>query len=106
MAYRPLPSLFLAILLVADPERFQLPVQRRALHADERGGARDVARETPDLDLEIFALEGFAGFAERAAHDRHGRRRQAGGALIVHDFARQEVDLDARNAVAGGKDDG
>ena len=34
---------------LADAERLQLPVQRRALHADELGGARDVAAEAVDL---------------------------------------------------------
>src|SRR5687767_6980877 len=31
---------------VAEAERLQLAVQRRALHADEIGGPRDIARET------------------------------------------------------------
>ncbi len=34
---------------LADAERLQLAVQRRALHADEFGGARDVAAEAVDL---------------------------------------------------------
>ena len=33
------------------PERLELAVQRRALHADERRGARDVAGKAADLDL-------------------------------------------------------
>ena len=32
-----------------DPQRLELAVQRRALHADELGGARNIAAETIDL---------------------------------------------------------
>ncbi len=57
---RPYPS-FLAT--VGDAQQLELAVQRRALHADEAGGARDIAREAADLDAEIFALERLARFA-------------------------------------------
>src|SRR6185437_16081432 len=69
-ASRPLIPLFVIVASrVADAERLQLAVQRRALHADERRGARDVTREAADLDLEIFALERLARLAERRPHD-------------------------------------
>ena len=42
-----------------DAERLQLPMQRRALHADELGGSRYVAAEAADLGDQIVALEGF-----------------------------------------------
>src|SRR5665811_223563 len=53
---------------LADPERFELAVQRRALHADELGSARDVAAETADLRHQIFALKHFARIAQRQSH--------------------------------------
>jgi hypothetical protein len=43
-------------------------VQRRALHADEFRGARDVAAETGNLRHQIFALEHFARVAQRQPH--------------------------------------
>src|SRR5688500_18372679 len=53
-------SLALFALAVADAEGLQLAVQRRALHADEIGGAGDVAGEAADLDAQILALERLA----------------------------------------------
>src|SRR4051812_43724191 len=41
---------------VGEAQGLELAVQRRALHADEIGGAGDVAREAADLDAQIFAL--------------------------------------------------
>src|SRR5271156_4099806 len=41
-------------------QRLQLAMQRRALHADEFGGAGDVAAESVDLGDQIFALEHLA----------------------------------------------
>src|SRR4051795_4154872 len=99
-------GLLLSLSLFADAERLQFPVQGRAFHADERRGPGDVAGETPNLDLEILALEGLPGFTQWAAHDRHGCRRSAHRVLIVEDFRRQKVDVDARHAVPGCKDDG
>ena len=43
-------------------------MQRRALHADEFGGARDVAAEAGDLRQQVFALEHLARVAQRQAH--------------------------------------
>src|SRR3954468_24053564 len=54
---------------VGEAERLQLAVQRRALHPDEIGGARDVAGEAADLDPQIFALERLACLPERRSHD-------------------------------------
>ena len=51
-------------------------MQRRALHADEFGSARDVAAEPADLSHQIFALEDLAGFAQRQSHDWPGNVRQ------------------------------
>src|ERR1700689_11849 len=50
-----------------DSERLELAMQRRALHADEFGGARDIAAEAVDLGEQVFALEYFARFAQRQA---------------------------------------
>ena len=49
--------------LLTDPERLQLPMQRRALHADEFGGARDVSGESADLGDQVVALEHFPRLA-------------------------------------------
>src|SRR5690348_15189261 len=106
MAYRPLMSFFLVIALVADAERLELPVQRRALHPDEGRSPRNIAGEAADLDLEIFAFKRLAGFTQGAAHDRHCRPGNAGAALAVDDLARQQIHFDARHAVARCKDDG
>ena len=48
---------------LTDSERFKLAMQRRALHADELGGARDVAAEAADLRHQIFTLEHLACIA-------------------------------------------
>src|ERR1700744_3589043 len=40
-----------------NAERFQFAMQRRALHADEFGSARDIAAEPVNLGNEIFAFE-------------------------------------------------
>src|SRR4051794_36460761 len=57
--------LLLPLALVADAQSLELSMQRRPFHANERCGARDVARKTADLNLQIFALEGFASFPQR-----------------------------------------
>ena len=49
----------------ADTEGLELAVQGRSLHADEFGGARDVAAEAVHLRGEVFALEDLARVAER-----------------------------------------
>src|SRR3546814_107828 len=51
-----------------DAERLQLPVQRRALHADEGRGAGNIAAEPVDLAQQILALEHFARVAPRPRH--------------------------------------
>src|SRR3990172_11786134 len=53
----------------ADAERTQLAVQGRALHADEGGGARNIAAEARHLRVEIPALEHLARLAQRQRHD-------------------------------------
>ena len=80
-------------------------MKRRALHPDERGGFRDIARKAPDLDAEIFAFKGFAGFAQGRTHDRFCRIAGDYPFLIAHDFRRQHVDIDHLQPVAGRKDD-
>ena len=77
-----------------QPERLQLAVQRRALHADEGRGARDVAAEARDLGQQIFALEDLARIAQRQLHDlaallpaQHRRR-------ILADVVGQHVGAD------------
>ena len=46
-------------------ERFQLAMQRRALHTDKRRRPRDIAAKSVDLRQQILALEGLARFAQR-----------------------------------------
>ena len=41
---------------------------------------------------------------KRAAHDRHGRACAAHRALVVEDLGREQIDFDARHAVAGRED--
>src|SRR5712672_3678323 len=53
----------------ADAERLELAMQRRALHADEFRGARDIARKAADLGDQVIAFEHFARLAQRQAHD-------------------------------------
>src|SRR3989304_4251877 len=53
---------------LVDAERLELAVQRRALHADELGGTRDIAAEPADLRDEILPLERFSRLAQRKAH--------------------------------------
>ena len=43
-------------------------MQRRALHSDKLGGARDIAAEAVALRQEIFPLEDFTRLAQRQAH--------------------------------------
>src|SRR5260370_174168 len=52
-----------------QPERLQLAMQRRALHPDERGRARDISAKACDLGQKILALEHFPGIAQRQLHD-------------------------------------
>ena len=54
-------------VMLLDAERFQLSVQRRALHTDELGGSRYVSAKPTDLGHEIVSLEGFPCFAKRKA---------------------------------------
>src|SRR5262249_53754526 len=51
-----------------DPERLELAMQRRALHADELGGAGNIAAEAADLGDQIFAFEYLARVAQRQSH--------------------------------------
>ena len=81
-----------SVLRLADAERLQFPVQRRAFHADEFGRARDVAGEARDLRDQVLALENLARIAQRQAHQalatRAGRRRRHHRA----DLGRQHLD--------------
>src|SRR5690349_1637768 len=58
----------LAVDGAAESQRLELAMERRALHADERRGPRNVAAEADDLRGEILALEYLARLAERQAH--------------------------------------
>ena len=60
-------------------------------------------REALDLDAQIFALKGFAGFAERRSHDRGGAAAEFAG--IAHHLARQHIEIDAADPVARRHDD-
>src|SRR6185312_8486321 len=52
-----------------NPKRLELAVERRTLHADEFGGARNVAREPADLRDQVITLEHFPRLAQRQPHD-------------------------------------
>src|SRR5689334_24571872 len=85
----------------ADPQRLELAMQRRALHADEFRRPRDVAGETADLGDQVVALEHLARFAQRQSHDvlaviagRHRRNHRA-------DILRQHVGRDDHFGPAG-----
>ena len=56
--------------LSAMPSAFSLRCKADRSIPMNVSGARDVAGEAADLDLEIFALERLPRFAQRAAHDR------------------------------------
>src|SRR3546814_13125988 len=78
------PNGYLGTLCRANAERAQFAMERRALHADETGGARDVAAEAHHLGLAVLALEHLPGLAQRQRHDllpvlagQRGRRRVA-----------------------------
>src|SRR3546814_18780981 len=80
----PYTTLFRSTLCRANAERAQFAIERRALHADETGGARYVDAEAHLLGLEVLALEHLAGLAQRQRHDllpvlagQRGRRRGA-----------------------------
>src|SRR5438128_2491593 len=79
------------------PERLQLPVQRRALHADEFSCPRDVAGAAADLGDQVVALEYLAGLAQRKAHDVlaivAGRHRRHHGADVLRQHVRGDDDL-------------
>ncbi len=79
-------------------------MQRRALHADEAGGARDVAAEAADLRHQVLALEHLPRFPQRQPHQvlaavaaGHGRHHRA-------HVLRQHVGIDHRLRVAPGQD--
>src|ERR1051326_1565889 len=54
---------------VEETQGLELAMERRALHADEGGCARDVATEARHLRDQVFALEDLAGIAQRQTHD-------------------------------------
>src|SRR5690606_661099 len=71
-------------------ERFQLTMQRRALHADELRRARNIAAEPVDLGDQIFLLETLARLTQRKRHDvLVGFRRRA--RQRVADFSREKI---------------
>src|ERR1700749_3456724 len=75
-----------AALAVEHAERFELAMQRRALHADKSRGTRDIPAKTRDLGEEIFALEHLARVAQRQGHD-------LAAATPAHDGRRDRADL-------------
>src|SRR5216684_2501042 len=58
-----------AAVAVEDAERFELAMQRRALHTDKGRGSRNIAAEAGHLGKQIFTLEHLARVAQRQAHD-------------------------------------
>jgi hypothetical protein len=78
-------------------------VQRRTLHADELGRARDIAAETVDLRQQVLALEDLARLAQRQRHQVlraavHGERH------VGADLLGEHVGGDDRVGVAAGED--
>src|SRR5512139_1691677 len=57
------------VIGLVDSEGFEFAVERRALHADKFGRARNVATEPADLSNEIFALKHLARIAQRQSHE-------------------------------------
>src|SRR6516165_12569829 len=53
----------------SDTKRLELAMERRALHADEFRGPRDIAGEAADLGDQVVALEHLARLAQRQPHD-------------------------------------
>src|SRR3954464_765187 len=52
-----------------NPKRLELAVERRTFHANEFGGARNVAREPADLGDQVVPLEHFPCLTQRQPHD-------------------------------------
>src|SRR5437762_10389603 len=75
-------------------------MQRRALHADKGGGARDVAAEPRDLRQEVFALEHLAGVAQRQGHDLAALVPFDDGGCDRGDLVRQHVGVYRLSGIA------
>src|SRR5262249_18586613 len=98
------PRLAMTSKCSIHPQRLELAMERRALHADELGGAPDIAAEAADLRLEIFALKRLACLAQGHPHQvlaaiagRHARNH---GANVL----RQHAGADDRVGLASGED--
>ena len=74
-----------------------------AFHADEFGGARDVAAEAIDLGQEIFPLEDLACFAQSEAHKVFGPAVDGQGD-VRPDFVGQHFGRDDRAGIAASQD--
>ena len=86
-----------------DAQRPQLAVQRRALHADELGRARDVAAEAVDLRQQVLALEDLARLAQRQRHQVLGAAVD-GQRHVGADLLGQHVGGDDGVGIAAGED--
>src|SRR5579883_609097 len=95
----------LRALAVEDAEQLELAVEGRALHADEGGGARDVAAEARHLRQEIFALEHLARIAQRQAHDLAALVPFDDGGGDGADLGRQHLGADRIARLARGHDE-
>ena len=74
-----------------NAERLQLPVQRRALHADKGRRARNVAAKARDLNVEIFPLEALARVTKRQT-DHLLQAIVLGETRLRPSFRRQRID--------------
>src|SRR5436305_15172911 len=84
-------------------ERLELAMERRALHADELGRARNVAAEPADLRHQIFPLEYLACFAQGQAHEVLAAIASRHRGNHGSDVLRQHVGIDHRFRIASGK---
>src|SRR5262249_40464800 len=96
LALAPPPSVY--------PERLELAVQSRALHADEFSRAGNVAPEPADLSDQVFALEHLAGVAQRQPHEMFAAVAAGHGGNHGTHVLRQHVGVDHRLRIAAGED--
>src|SRR3546814_18328998 len=80
---------FILATIFRQSQSLEFSVNRRALHANERGSAADVSRQTSDLRLQIFTFESLAGLAQRCCADRTHRLLRPQALLCVQYLCRQ-----------------
>src|SRR5437764_7101297 len=93
-------SMLIAVLALAatfDAEGAHAPIEVAAIHAEQFGGARDVAFRFDQFALDEVALVRFARLAEGGELVRRGRGRVAaeGGQVVRRDALACVHDADA-----------